>query len=378
MHHPHLTVLLLVIVGVTFAKGQSVLGPTGYNRIGSEYWASGGAGIAEREVHAIALENPALLSFTSPTLTLESGWRPETFMYRDSYDKTILAPSYVSIGIPLAPWTLEVGYAMPYNEHVYLGGSSFSITDGQNVSDVYYDWIVTNIIRSAFGAVSYTFTDNSSLGFATQLDFVRYNNDFLHQQEATGTMMEFTFGGVTSVSERIHIGFAAHASTDRYLHYTIRFAPTGYVLTAANLATGGGTMPTYPAKSPPWAEIGTNVQVTPWLKLLGSVEFQNWHSTGNYMSNRWQYHAGAVASLNRDITLRAGYFTMWSPYPINTYYDDQFFLTAGASWRFFSGFTATIAYQTSAPFTRRVLFIDNTSSDSFQQQVLSGGVAYSW
>ena len=296
MYQSRLTVLLFqVLIVVASAKSQSILSPTGYNRIGTEYWASGGAGIAERGVGTTAFENPALISFISPTVTLEFGWRPETRLDDAPYDKTFLLPSYASIGIPLVSGMIELGYILPYKDH-YDGGSGMFPYDGSPNSPLkLVEFNFTGIIQTAFVAISHSFQENTSVGIAAGLDFVRSNDNGFNQQEAKGTRMQFSVGGVTRLFEIASVGFAAHVSTDRYLHYTIRSAFDGHIYSAAAIASWG-SLPSYPAKSPPGAEIGTAVKIAQWLTLLGSVEYQNWNTSGNYMIDRLQYHAGAVAS----------------------------------------------------------------------------------
>jgi hypothetical protein len=60
-------------------------------------------------------------------------------------------------------------------------------------------------------------------------------------------------------------------------------------------------------------------------------------------------------------------------------YFNEYFLTAGASWKVLENLTVSIAYMTSAPFTKKSTFIQYIYyGESLQQSMLSGGVSVSW
>ena len=89
------------------AQHSSILSPLGYNRIGTEFWSSGGAGIAEPGLRGAALNNPAANRFDGLTITAESGWRFKTdYLGSVDFDNFGLLPSYGSVGLPLG-----TGYA---------------------------------------------------------------------------------------------------------------------------------------------------------------------------------------------------------------------------------------------------------------------------
>ncbi len=97
-----------------------------------------------------------------------------------------------------------------------------------------------------------------------------------------------------------------------------------------------------------------------------------WSASNDY-HDRWQYHAGAVASLPANVILRAGFFTARTA-DYNDYLD-QDFLTAGVSWNVTPFLSASFAYLTSAPFVKDMRW---SSLPGLHQQLLSGGIACAW
>ena len=370
-----LSTISFVVLG-SMSPGQSnVLGMNGYNRLGSEFWASAGAGIAEKGIPGGAFQNPALISWPSPVVTLEAGWRPEAPLFQDSFDKLLLLPSYFSLGIPIRPLSLEFGYSIPYADRFDGGGSYVPYPEDPNNPVRYIPWNGKTVIQAVFASASYVLSENSSVGATAGLDFIHWNSNNTFILDGTGTSAQFIVGANTAVSRCASIGIAAHVSTKGHLHCTIRSAYTCQLLDSAGRAFFGDAW--YGTISPPGATLGASLGVLPWLTLLGSIEYENWNTVGNLLIDRFQYHLGAVVSTGSDLAIRAGWFTLITPYS-GYYYDNQYFLTGGIAWKPFEDLKLVVNYQTSKLLAITVHYIDGTSSDSFNQQALSGGVSFSW
>lgn len=383
-HFTFLSLLTFLFV-VPSVYGQTtsinVLSQLGYNRIGSDFWASGGAGIAEQGLRASAFANPALLSFNSLTLTAESAWRPKTdYLSGIEYDNTTLLPSYASVGFSVASISIETGYSRSYDERFFLGNVMITTEAQPDGTGQYATVENRSSIQTAFVSMSYTISEGISVGLTGGLDYIQYDGNLpYYSTHATGRRLQLTVGVVARPFETASFGLTAHIAASSNLDNSGE--PPVRALTIDSSRNVTVLLPTalYKAETPSSVEIGGAVNVLPWLTLLGSAEYQNWSAMGNYLDDIWQYHVGAATSPIPEATFRAGFFTQRSSStPLKEYFN-EYFLTAGASWKVLESLTVSIAYMTSAPFTKKSISVPYFYfGESLQQSMLSGGVSFSW
>jgi hypothetical protein len=373
--------LLLVPRAYSQYSPINILSQPGYNRVGNDFWASGGAGITERGLHAAAFANPALLSFDALTLTAETGWRPKTdYISGINYDNSTLLPSYASVGMPFGPVSVEAGYARSYDEHLLIKNVMFTTEQQPDGIGQLYNIENTTTIHTAFVSMGVTFPEGFSMGLTTGLDFVRYDDDMPYfSAHATGTRLQMTAGAVVRPFEIASFGLTVHIAADDNLHYSTDSFSSIALLDSTNRAPVALAIASFSARTPSSVGIGGSLDVLPWLTLLGRAEYQNWSAMGNYLNDVWQYHIGAVASPIPEAIVRAGFFTQRSSSdPLKEYFN-EYFLTAGASWKITRNLTASAAYMTSAPFQKKSISLQYIYlGRSLQQSMLSGGIAYSW
>ncbi len=370
---PKVFFIVSVFVGVPCADGQgldlNVLDEFGYNRVGSEFWGSGGAGISEHGIRAAAFANPALISFTSATVTVEGGWRPKTdYFNRMELDNTVPLPTYASIGLPLGTMSIEAGYCRAYDSRTYE--QSMTMTSPPQPDGFMFGPLEYRAsVHTAFASASYAPVQNLVVGLTAGLDFITYSDDaFTFKRHGDGTRMQFTLGAVAQPFETASFGVTLHGATRSSLANTIDYSEPGYRIPVS-----------YWAKSPMDIALGGSYDATPWLTLLGSADYVNWSALEEGQRDVWQYHLGAAASVLPEATIRAGFFTQRSSSDVLSDYYDESFLTAGASWGATENVAISITYITSALFTK-----DKPgnpfpyAAETLQQSMLSGGVSYAW
>jgi hypothetical protein len=373
---------LLVPIAYSQYTPINILSQPGYNRVGNDFWASGGAGITEYGLHAAAFANPALLSFDALTLTAETGWRPKTdYLAGINYDNSTILPSYASLGMPFGPVSVEAGYTRSYDEHLLIEGVMFTTQQQPDGPGQLVNIENTTTIHTAFVSMGITFPEGASIGLTTGLDFVRYDGDLPYNSvRATGTRLQMTAGAVVRPFAIASLGVTVHIAADDNLHYsTDSFSSIALLDSTGRTPLYPLAIATFSAKTPSSVGFGGSLDVLPWLTLLGRAEYQNWSAMENHLNDVWQYHLGAVASPIPEGTFRAGFFTQRSPSGSLTEYFNEYFLTAGASWKITQDLTASAAYLTSAPFAKKSVSVQYIYyGQSLQQSMLSGGIAYSW
>ncbi len=367
-----------VLLATLTAKSQyNVLNQTGYNRVGSEFWASGGAGIAERGVYAIALTNPSLLSFDAPTVTLEADWRPRTeYEHGIGYDNTWQTPSYAAIGFPLTTGSVEIGYAHTYDDRLDYGRIPITTAAQPDGTGEYFEWLMTSTVHTAFVAASINVSEDISVGIETGMDFVRFEYLSYYDQKGTGSRFHCRFGASTRLSKAVTVGLTGYISQDKSLDYT---TDSPYI--NAIYSAFPGEHPMFTANTPLMSALGGSFAISPSVTLLASAEYQNWSSIGGGQGLRdvWQYHIGLRDSVSPVLTLRAGVFTLRSPDTYDLSLLDEYFIGAGATWELSSSIRVSITFLASDLFSKDVSFSKyGLGTTSLKQRMLSGSVSYSW
>src|SRR6266849_9841634 len=104
----HLLPFILLIANPVGAQSGTrsgttidLMSPAAIGRVGTQFWSSGGAGVAEDVLPSAPFSNPASANPNTLTLSFEAGIRSTAdFPYGINYDGQWIAPSYVSLAIP--------------------------------------------------------------------------------------------------------------------------------------------------------------------------------------------------------------------------------------------------------------------------------------
>jgi hypothetical protein len=368
---------VLPLISQPITRPLNILVPLGYNRVGSEFWASGGAGIAEYGSRGSSLANPATISFPSLTITAETGWRLKTTYLTDvQFDNIAVSPAYASLGVPIGPISVEAGYSRTIDTKVVLPDITITTESDPSGTGETFDAVSTTSIKTGFAGFSCAVADQFSIGASVGLDFVRFEYSFAENWvKATGKRLQLNCGVVARPIENLSVGLSVHWSQDVTLNYE-----TNVVIITLTpnppRPIGIVALPDYVARSPLRIALGSAADLLPQVKILASAEYQHWSAIDEGSEDIWQYHFGAVSTPIPGLTLRAGYFTQRHP---NDYLRDYFaqqFLTMGFTLNIIDGVATSVTYLTSKPFTKSPVkssyFVYN---ESLQQKMVSASVS---
>lgn len=370
----------------TLYSETNVLSPLAYNHVGSEFWAAGGAGVAERCITAVSFDNPAGLSLNSFRITAEGIWKPGTnWLSGIHYDNLIALPSYVSAGMPLGDLAVELGYCSTYNEKYEIDNIAVTTEAQPNGTGEYISFTETTRIHTGFGNIRWQATEKLSLGITIGVDFVKQEETFAHlSAKGCATRLKIIGGMQYHFSDKFGLGLVVNfpCSTSFSLDYS-----NSGLWVQADSTTGNNRGLTYYkiesitslAKSPLFVEAGASLHILQQVEILASVEYQNWSKAYQGKNDLWQFHIGAVATLLPQLSVRLGYFTDRYPDMSTREYYDQSFLTAGVTFQLSEKLSLIFASLTSKPFTEQHPYIMYFIPDeSFHQTAFSTGISISF
>jgi hypothetical protein len=353
------------------------LSSLGYNRIGNEFWAAGGASVAEKELIASAFNNPANISFNKFTLTAEGMWKLKSDYLGIDYNNTSIIPSYISIGTAIDKIGFEFGYCNFYNEKLELGGIPITTIDQPEGTGEYITLVSITNVNTCFGSLCWQAMENLSLGLTLGLDFVRQNEKVYNiSSNLTGTRIQIIGGIQYQPWENLGLGLVFHLPTSTNLDLKVS-SGSMLNLKVSDSSSFVEIYPQYRAKSPIIAEFGASFHISRIIVLHQSLEYQNWSKINNAANNVWQIHLGATIKSSANFQFHVGYFTQNYPYSMMSGYFDQQFLSAGITAKS-GGIEMTVTALSSEIFkkTRPVVsfFI---LEESFYQNEISFGMSYS-
>ncbi len=380
-------IILLLVSSLPDAQSQpgttNVLSPLSYNRVGSEFWASGGAGVAEKDLNAAALNNPAGMSFSAFRITAEGIWKPRVTWLSDiHYNDLDILPSYISAGIPLGDLAVELGYCSPYGAKY---GIDIPVTTEDNPDGTGEIMTIgeTTRMHTGFGSVRWQTTEKLSLGFTVGVDFVQHEPTINVTVKESGLKMRIIGGMQYQWSDNFVLGLVA---TIPYSHnYSLQYEYPGVLAPPSNPNAQRGLTyyaiapATIQVKSPLTLEAGTSLHISQKVEILASAEYQNWTEVYNGMNDVLQFHIGLAANLSPRLTVRLGYFTDRYPEVTAQDYFNEYFLTAGMTLRLTEKLSLTFMGLSSEPFARQHAYSGYSSPDeSFYQNAFSTGFSISF
>ncbi|HTK81196.1 MAG TPA: hypothetical protein VL633_02800 [Bacteroidota bacterium] len=330
-----------------------------YSKPGSEYWASGGAGIASAGLPSSALSNPAALHFSSLGFYAEASQRFSTkWLAGIDYDGQTIVPSFVGVGFKAGSASLSFGYANTYD---FKWSYSAIETTPQypNGTGRTFDFDRTVKLHSFFGSAGYQYDEHLAVGITVGIHYVHLHDIVLTDLSADGGGFGvlITPAFIFSASEKVRIGGAVH-----YESTTTFFESYGLTETYA-----------FVARFPWTADLGIAWKLTPNFEIMLSTEYQHWTDMSNNFNNLVQIHIGTDIGIADRLRLRTGFFTQQSP---GTYGTENF-LTAGFTWKMTDAFLLSVNGMDSH-------LVSNSSwtqwfgpdAGSFRQASVSLGVGY--
>ncbi len=355
-------VLLVLLSTVCFTgerSGSTILMDLGmlhsFSKIGVSSWGSGGTGIVEQGLCGSALNNPACIDFPSLTASIEGGARIKTKAYFDTeYENAVQLPSLASIGMKAGDFNLEAGYIRFYDYLTTSKGIIVTTPEFPEGTGEYFGGQKVVRIHTLFGGANFT-TDKMTGGITAGINLLTYDEELFGlstSDYALGGML--ILGALFKPIDKLNIGATVKYNTPT--EFDVKFINESYRYRYAF----------------PWIfETGVSLSVSPDIKLLSSVEFQNWKDVSDNVRNLVQVHCGSIVTLSKTDNLRFGFFTQTDPSINFGEYFDQVFLTGGIE-------TAQENWNFSLSLLDSHLFKNKEyNSHEFHQTMIMVGVSYS-
>jgi hypothetical protein len=362
----------------------NILSMRGYNLMGTEFWASGGAGLAERGLSASAVNNPAGISLSGFTCTFEGMWKPKAeYIAEIAYNDVGSFPSYISLGIPVSSVMLEFGYCYTYSEKYDFGEIPVTTeTSPEGTGQVYHPTMSTST-QSVFGSFCIHPFEAFSVGVTMGVDFFKQDESiFNNSGTITGNGTHILCGIQYQLSEKIGLGGTFHFPSSTKLDLNMNDGNRGALdpltIDSTNrrrgLYTTAFALPAYAAKTPFIAEMGLSILLSPGAKLFAAMEYQQWSDVSRTADDLWQFHAGMTVSLLPELSVQAGFFNRKrSNSPGSDYFDERF-LTGGCTIHAGEHCSIHLSALSSGLLTKKQQLFDG---QSLHQSALSLGLSYS-
>ncbi len=306
---------LLCLILVSFSinvHAQHVISIGKYgalSNIGASSSASGATGVAERGLSSAVLYNPACLNYQAFTITVEmNGRMPMNLSSRDFYyDGIVSLPSLVTVGYSKDNWTLAAGYFNYYrqsnNGHHKIVGFPYShwVT---TVNELSRDIVINSFTTSAnysSGPITYGIT----LGLNHLTDDESETSEPTRTGRGLGVLV--SSGILLKVGDRLDFGTSIRYSS-----------PIDFTLDTLYGKSD------YSTRFPFIIESGFSSLISPRIRVLASVEYQNYSTVYDFNRFLFQVHTGSIIYLSKNLNVRGGFFTR-----LNMEMYSQCFLTFG-------------------------------------------------
>ena len=336
-------------------REQTYIFTSSFTKIGSDYWASGGAAISEYKGSAAAINNPAGLYYNKFNTCTEFGkWSTSDWIADFKRNGHYVLPSYISIGIPFKKFMTAIGYSNYYHSILKARMEITTLEQPQGTGR-YIDAEKTIRLSTFFGSCNYLPNERVSFGLTIGLNHLAHK-DKIHKIEASGESLGYSLitGIILRPIKNLKIGYKFTYVSD--VKYDIVIEPEPEVLVQVNADSNvsrnnpnissnylQNSFP-YIAKFPYLFETGLSYNIFKFITLLGKVELQKWRYDENETIDVVNYHLGSRFHVSNRFILSIGYFTQYEPgeYDYISYvYPDQKFITFGVSLRLIDSLSAT-------------------------------------
>ncbi len=344
----------------------------GFTPLGSSFWGSGGAGLANPNNAEVLFYNPGWPAQTKQ-LVLTGGLKQFEKRFSQIQDLEVkigdqwLLPSYLLVGHRFTFGFLFLGIQNVYNfkKKLKFEVKTVEFPDGTgefltNVEEQTLQNFFIGFNRPLF----------SRFSFGIKMGLLRHllNGEFGHRKLDSEASYSFAFsaGIHYKVSEQVHL-----ALNYRYfdpLTYTfklegVQFVPNPdsveYVIAETEL----------PFRLPWFLGIGFHVRPFNTLQFVLKLEYQEWAKISKYYTNRLQLALGAIFTPNERWQLRLGAFTSGDFPEKNSGLEDTPFLTAGLDYWFTKSLKISLSALTNSVFVKKL----NSSTKQIERsQILFG------
>ena len=358
-----LILLVLFAFGSLYAgDGDRVQGPimiyeNGFVPTGVDYWAGGGAGIADPNNAEVLFYNPAWKARTKYTFLLGGvrQFEKRFFLDQNLEVKTgnlWLLPSYLLLARQFNRGTLFLGYQNLYHfktefrmqiatvEHPEGTGEFITNTEDQNIQNFF-----VGVNRQIF----------SRLSFGAKVGLARFH--------FTGKMLDRNIDSDPAYSYTMNFGLN-YKMNDRIqfaLAYRY-FEPLTYKFKlSAPLVKSNGDSIEYISKETkrpfrlPWfLDFGFHLKPIDFLDFMVKVEYQEWQKVTSFYENRLHVALGASVKPKKDWQVRLGAFTGGRFPEAKNGLEDTPFLTVGGKYRLMSNLTISVSALSNTFFIKKI------------------------
>lgn len=345
--------------------------PFAFTRIGADYWAAGGAAIAEENSHTAAYYNPAALRGDRLNIYAQFNARRETEYIADiKVDGQYILPSFISVSLPVNKFHFSVGYINAYDFRSFYRFEVTTPAQPQGTGET-IDLTERLRLHSIFGSANYHFNDLLSAGAAFGLSYLKLHAELGHNAESNGDGYgSFFIGGLQfKPLPALRVGY-----TFKY------FSNIEYDMDTEGLQYSG--KPIKRKEIFPWM-IETGLSYQPWnfLTLMAKIEFQKWRNeeTDQYKSIQdfIDYSLGCKFIIWPPLTLSMGYYFMDHYYSERHDFYKQKFLSAGFRWQIMRNLAWETMINDSRFLSKKTQRSENDifPERSFNQTIISTGLS---
>jgi hypothetical protein len=309
--------------------------PEAFSRPGGDFWAAGGAGVAEIGLSSSPLVNPAAMNFSNFGIYVEGIQRFDA-SWTDGYQfDGQTDPSLAMVSFNWEDHAVAIGFANTYDLHmtktVETTTSEYPDGDGQSIT------LDTRVLTDlAFVSIGQPLTQDLSVGATGGLNYIHADVSLFQAEGTGGYLGEFvSVGALLEISKNMQLGTDVQYESNP--PFSISSNTPGFFFNTISV-------------EPPWVwNVGLSWKVAPALTLLGSAEYQHWSSVEDYYNNVAQFHAGVVLTPSNSLTVRFGFFSQNAPQQGDQGFLDENFITAGLHLKLSSFIAVSITGMDSRP-----------------------------
>lgn len=193
-------ILFTVLSNLLFGGYTSIFvsNPLSFNKVGSEIWGMGGAGVAHRGVPGIELLNPAGLKISGYSIMLDVGYQGKEDYHGDDFSvgDDFIIPQFISIAAGNKYFSGSAGFYHKFHQNIDFG--KIPITTAAGPTGNYCNSQYVYDIYTYFLSSSYSFYNRLSVGTTVFLDYYRNNAELINVTKkgytySSSTLLGFNF-----------------------------------------------------------------------------------------------------------------------------------------------------------------------------------------
>ncbi len=357
-----LILLVLFAFGLLYAgdrdrvQGPIMIYDNGFVPTGVDYWAGGGAGIADANNAEVLFYNPAWKARTKYTFLLGGVRQFEKRFFLDQnlevkMGSLWLLPSHLLLARQFNRVTLFLGYQNIYHfkqkfrmqiatvEHPEGTGEFISNTEDQNIQNFF-----VGVNRQIFSRLS--------LGAQVGLARFYFSGRMGYGKIISDPAYSYTlnFGLNYEMNDRIQFALAY-----RYFEpLTYKFKLSAPLINNADSIVYISKESKRPFRLPWFLDFGFHLKPADFLDVMFKVEYQEWQKIASYYPNRLHMAFGASVKAAERWQVRLGAFTGGRFPETKNGLEDTPFLTVGTKYRLISGLTISVSALSNIFFIKKI------------------------